>query len=197
MRTVTRRPRSDGRAERDEAIARVAANTPVDWRDDARKTVVSLAQQRADLTTDDVWERLTHRPAEPRALGAVMVWARNYGFITATTEMRESERPEAHRNPKRVWHSNVFGAAPGTPLLETIKSNGWGTPRDVPAPRHTAPDEKSLKRHEPKSRRRGASSKSTESTSTPRPTRTPEEKEARRQARLERDLEQASANARR
>lgn len=68
--------------------------------------------------------------------------------------------------------------------------------RAVPAPRHVAPDAKSLKRHEPKPKPRRASSKPAEP-SPSRPRLSPEEKEARRQARLERDLEQARANTRR
>ena len=165
---MTRRPRSDGRAERDEAIERVDQHAPDDWKSEARVVVSVLAYERPSFTTDDVWDRMTNRPPEPRALGAVMVWARNKGFITATSEMRESERPEAHRNPKRVWQSNCYEFTAGSA-------------RDVPKPQHKAPPEKELRRHEPKSRRRRASSTGTAQpvvTKPARPKKTAEERRA-------------------
>lgn len=167
MRTVTRRPRSDGRVERDEAVARVDRHAPEDWKQEARAVVSRLCHEQAELTTDDVWDRMTRRPPEPRALGAVMVWARNRGFIAATDEMRESERPEAHRNPKRVWKSLVY-------RLEC------DDPRDVPGAQHLASTPSELRRHEKKPRGGRAQSQEVE-TRPSRPALTAEQKEARQE----------------
>jgi hypothetical protein len=162
MRQVTRRPRSDGRAERDEAVARVDRHAPSDWKQEARDVVSRLAHGQQTVHPDDVWDRLTTRPAEPRALGAIMVWARNQGLIEVTDEMRESERPEAHRNPKRVWRSLVYRLdAPD--------------PRAVPAPTNTALPERALDEVVHKMRRGKAQSKTAAPARTPRPKKTPEE----------------------
>lgn len=87
---------------RDEAIARVEEHAPPSWMEQARKTVLGLAECRAFFTSDDVWEILG-APPEPRALGAVMQRLSREGRIQATQEWRQSVRPECHARPVRVW----------------------------------------------------------------------------------------------
>jgi hypothetical protein len=92
-----------------EAIERVEQNTDPNWAHDAQRAISYLARSRPEFTTDDVWEFL-HRhgvnaPHEPRALGALMRNAARAGLIKPTDRVRPSDRPECHRNPKRVWRS--------------------------------------------------------------------------------------------
>jgi len=87
---------------RDEAIARVEEHAPIDWMEQARRTVLRLSEGRAFFTSDDVWEILGS-PPEPRALGAVMQRLSREGKIQATREWRQSVRPECHARPVRVW----------------------------------------------------------------------------------------------
>lgn len=99
---------AEGERRRDEAIARVARHAADPWQAAAYDAIHWCAVTMEDFTTDDVWERL-HRqgitgPHEPRALGAVMRRAVADGMIRAADKMpRPSQRPETHRNPKRVW----------------------------------------------------------------------------------------------
>lgn len=104
---------SDGKEERDDAIARADVNADPDWKEVALKAVRWLATESAEFTTDDVWWALnTYYPNlgthEPRALGAVMRRASRDGFIEPTNRVKESERAVCHRNPKKVWRSLVF-----------------------------------------------------------------------------------------
>lgn len=90
-----------------------AAADPV-WKQNAKRAVLDLATERATFTADDVWLLLHTRgeeaPREPRALGAVMTAAASSGLIAVTTNYVESQRPEAHRRPIRVWRSLVVAA---------------------------------------------------------------------------------------
>jgi predicted SPOUT superfamily RNA methylase MTH1 len=90
-------------AARDEAVERVGRAAPAEWYGYALAVVQRLAERLDDFTTDDVWQALTVRPPEPRALGAVMVTAKNAGLIEPTDRTRQSSRPECHARPVRVW----------------------------------------------------------------------------------------------
>lgn len=102
---ANRRP---GAAERDEALERVERN--------AEDKVLYYVTQALDLvimrgksfTTDDVWKVLhEERPdlivREPRVMGAVIRAAAKTGSIVRSNETRDSDRPESHRRPCRVW----------------------------------------------------------------------------------------------
>jgi hypothetical protein len=94
----------DAEEARDEAIARVEANAPERWLQRAHDTVQLIALARFDFTTDHVWDALgDDRPAEPRALGAVMKAMARDGKIRATGEYRKSERADCHARPVAVW----------------------------------------------------------------------------------------------
>jgi hypothetical protein len=94
----------------EEAIALVDAHAQPGWKTSALHAIETLASYQPDLTTDDVWHYLrahdlaggTH---EKRAMGAVMRAASAAGMIERTANHRESNRPECHKNPKRVWRS--------------------------------------------------------------------------------------------
>ena len=93
----------DAEEARDEALARVEAGAG-DWVQRARDTVLMVSLARFDFTTDDVWDVLGEdRPAEPRALGAVMKQLALEGRIRATGEYRKSCRVDCHARPVAVW----------------------------------------------------------------------------------------------
>ncbi len=100
--TCARRTEQQARLAKERAIAGVAAGAPEAWVTEARKVVRELAAAGADFTTDDVWQ-LVPLPPEPRAMGAVMVWAETAGLVVPTGRTMPSTRPECHARPVRVW----------------------------------------------------------------------------------------------
>ena len=96
---------------RDEAIGRVDRNADPVWKQQAQTIVRNLAHRLDELTTDDVWQALNCAgvdvPHEPRALGAVMQSAARQNVIAATDRVRQSQRPECHARPVRIWRSLV------------------------------------------------------------------------------------------
>lgn len=131
MTDVVRRP--TGQQLRDEAVQRVTEGADPDWMEDALVAVEKTAQWLATFTTDDVWQALQasdESTTERRAMGAVMRRAEGAGWIEPTDEYRESERPEAHRNPKRVWRS----------LLTQVETSPRSAPvRSLPTPLPSTP----------------------------------------------------------
>ena len=84
------------------------------WKDVVADAIWHLVLTADTWTSDDVYDLLpkdahTH---EPRAMGAIIRRFASAGWIVSTNEYRESRRPEAHRNPKKVWRSNPGEAAP-------------------------------------------------------------------------------------
>jgi len=94
---------------RDDGIRRADEHADRDWKQAAYEAVVELAHRRQVFTTDSVHELIgdvsTH---EKRAMGAIMRRAARDGLIEATDSYAPSDRPEAHRNPKRLWRSLVL-----------------------------------------------------------------------------------------
>ena len=68
---------ADGAQLRDEAVERVERNADQRWIEMARIVVQRLSARQGHFTTDDVWVRVGS-PREPRAMGAVMTWARRH-----------------------------------------------------------------------------------------------------------------------
>lgn len=106
---------AEGTRLRDEAIEQVEEHAEPDLKAELLAAVRRVARGRAFLTSDDVWvdfrARSSDAPHEPRVLGAVMRAAAKLGWIEPTDDFRLSERPETHRNPKRVWRSLCEGVA--------------------------------------------------------------------------------------
>ena len=94
---------------RDKAISRVERNADPRWLTHAHTAIEALCRLRREFTTDDVWEYLAahqlDRPDEPRALGAIMRSAAHAGLIVATDRYVNSERPECHARPVKVWRA--------------------------------------------------------------------------------------------
>lgn len=97
---------------RDEALERVEQNASKVWTALALATVLDIANNKAEFTTDDVWEALNQLgaedPHESRAIGAVMRNAAKDGLIRPTDRYLPSQRVACHRRPVRVWHSCTF-----------------------------------------------------------------------------------------
>jgi len=95
----------------EEAVARVTRGTDPDWKRAALSAVYFVATQNEFVTADPVWHELDargiERPREPSALGPVMRTAKMLGWLESTDRTLESERPEAHGKPQRVWRSLV------------------------------------------------------------------------------------------
>lgn len=94
---------------RDKAIAQVATNTDPTWATETMLIIKQIATNTFDFTTDDIWQALSETslptPHEPRALGALMIAAQRAGLITPTDRYRQSQRPECHARPIRVWQA--------------------------------------------------------------------------------------------
>ena len=94
---------------RDRAIARVDRNADPRWKIHARNAIEALCRLRREFTSDDVWDYVAahqlETPDEPRALGAVLRSAGQAGLIAATDRYVNSERPECHARPIRVWRA--------------------------------------------------------------------------------------------
>lgn len=103
----------------DEALKRVDANADDEWKSIALRAVGWLAMTQERFTTDDVWAVLIDRKEathEPRALGPIMLRARKLGYIIGTPDYVLSERPECHRNPKKVWLSLLSEPSTGVSI---------------------------------------------------------------------------------
>ncbi len=99
-----------GAAERDQAIEQVRANAKADFIAVGRMAVEMCCFTLPQFTTDDVWALIPadNKPHEPRAMAAIMKYAEKKHWINPLAEFRASERKEAHRGPKRLWHSVLY-----------------------------------------------------------------------------------------
>jgi|SRR4051794_35352279 hypothetical protein len=97
----------------EEAIGRVDEHAEPDFKLEALAVVHYVARHVEEFTTDRIWWELDQlgatEPHEPRALGPIMRRAQGAGWITDTHRVHLSVRTEAHRNPKRVWRSQILG----------------------------------------------------------------------------------------
>lgn len=90
----------------EEALAAVEQHADTDWKAAAIRVVKGLAARGYTFTTDDVWDALdgldvaTH---EPRALGAIMRSLSKQKVIIHTGGYTESQRPECHQRPVKIW----------------------------------------------------------------------------------------------
>ena len=100
--TSTESATPDGAQLRDEAVARVERNADQRWIEMAQMIVRRLSARSGRFTTDDIWVRVG-TPREPRAMGAVMTWARRQKIAEPTDTFTPSSRPECHRRPIRIW----------------------------------------------------------------------------------------------
>lgn len=74
------------------------------WIADAVVIIRALALTRPELTSADVWERMSVTPNEPRAMGAAFRLAKEQGLIRSTGHYVPFG---SHGRPIRVWRSMV------------------------------------------------------------------------------------------
>lgn len=83
------------------------------WRDRALDAVLAVAKSHREFTTDLVWLELSKTDGmstpEPRAMGPIMITAVKRGWCRPTDRFKPTDRPAAHRNPKRVYVSLLYG----------------------------------------------------------------------------------------
>lgn len=97
---------------RDEALEQVEDNANVEWATLALQSIKELAQLKATITSDDVWERLKNYPNvqthQPSAMGAMFKRASSLQLISSTDTFVQSKRPSSHARPIRVWKSKLM-----------------------------------------------------------------------------------------
>jgi len=97
---------------RNEAIDQVGANASEEWKAQAHAAVFFVAKRRPKFTTDAVWfvlrERKVLPPHEPRALGAIMLWAVTEGLCVSLWRYKRSVRVACHRRPVVTYKSLVL-----------------------------------------------------------------------------------------
>lgn len=102
----------DAIAAADAAIASADDALSVYWRRAALEAVESVARWRETFTTDDVWKLLERedrgRPAEPRAMGAIMRHAVAAGYCEPTADWVATGHIKSHNRPRRVWRSLIW-----------------------------------------------------------------------------------------
>jgi len=97
---------------RNEGINRAAENASEEWRAQAHSAVLFVAKRRSKFSTDAVWFVLRARkvmpPHEPRALGAIMLWAVAEGLCVSLWKYKRSVRVACHRRPVVTYKSLVL-----------------------------------------------------------------------------------------
>ena len=112
------------------AMRQVAAHTYSGWNDTALDAVRIAAQNNRQFTVDKVWEYMPtpnplHDPQlEARAMGPVMVRAKNLGWIQATMMFYPTVRPTSHGRPCRRWGSLIYNQIVEIPKREPKRPAG-------------------------------------------------------------------------
>ena len=88
---------------RDNAIATVGEHSEEAWKTDAAVCVARLARSGRPFTSDDVWATGLRKPHEPRALGAIFVYAAKLGTIKKTGRWINSRQTLRHHAPIAEW----------------------------------------------------------------------------------------------
>jgi hypothetical protein len=96
------------KAAKQDGMERVGKHADEAWLRAAGMAAFQAAKELAELTSDDVWDRIppgfsTH---EYRAMGPVMQTAAKSGWIIqADKKPRPSKRRSLHASPRTVWRS--------------------------------------------------------------------------------------------
>jgi hypothetical protein len=93
----------------DEGMIAALDNAGTKWEQAADQAVRTVARLRVTFTADEVWDYVHHHnlpePPNRAALGAVFKSLSRAGVIRQTGEWRNSQRPETHTRPLRVWQA--------------------------------------------------------------------------------------------
>ena len=121
-------------AARRAGIEKVERGTDRDWADRALNVIKQVAQQREEITADEIWgvlEEFGDTPREPRALGPIFTRAAKLNLIIKTNKYTMSRRAVNHGRDIRVWRSN---------LRESNGDDNWGRPEGWGRPHSTEGD---------------------------------------------------------
>lgn len=103
---------TDAMRARDDAIARAERHADDRWKSLTFSIIKHLAESLPEFTTDHVWTWLQEYPEihthERRALGSMMRAAGKSGWIEPTDRYVNSQRPECHARPVKVWRSRLM-----------------------------------------------------------------------------------------
>lgn len=67
----------------------------------------TLAQERSEFTSDDIYERLEQDPHDPNQIGAAFREAAKRGLIKATGRITRSKRAAAKGRNIQIWERSV------------------------------------------------------------------------------------------
>lgn len=95
----------------DQALAQVEGNASEAWISHALTAVWWAASAYPEITTDEVWGRISWNPREPRAMGAVMRRAVREGWIRPTKSYQRSQRANCNKRPVLVYRSKIYREA--------------------------------------------------------------------------------------
>lgn len=110
---------SEGDRLRDEALKRVEENAHNEWKKAAIAALEQVCRENEYFTSDDLAEKMgDNRPREPRAFGAMILYAPRNGWAEATGRHIRSAQPSTHRSPRTVWRSLLYQGPTGQPVLE-------------------------------------------------------------------------------
>jgi hypothetical protein len=102
---------SEGWALATEGMERSYARAKEEWRAAALEAVFTACLELEYFTPDVIWSYLSEGQTtrEKRALGGIMIRAKNNGWIEPTGRTEVSQRPSQHSNILNVWHSKLYG----------------------------------------------------------------------------------------
>lgn len=103
--------KAEGEAAREKGIDRSADGAGALWMQKALDTILRVAQQKAEFTSDDLWPLLSDAPGDPRALGAAIRHASWLKLCAPTNRVTKSLRVACHRRPIAIWKSLVYVGA--------------------------------------------------------------------------------------
>lgn len=103
---VRERTLARARTERDQAMGRVNAAAPVEWKEQAWLWLLDYLKTHEEFFPDDVWEAGLQAPPERRAFGPLVAKASRAGYIVKTNQMRP--RTLGHATAGPVWKSLIY-----------------------------------------------------------------------------------------
>lgn len=86
-------------------VTRAAREADLIWREAAVEKIAWLAERKAEITADDLWEHIEHPPRESRLVGHAFKRAQAQGLIQATERYQRSRRAMNHTRRILIWRS--------------------------------------------------------------------------------------------
>lgn len=93
--------------ERDAALIQVEEHAATAWKNAALEAVIKAAATLGFFIVDDVYQWIPDdiKTHDLRAMGPVMLQAKELGYIEPTGTFKPSYLPGRHAGPRRVWKS--------------------------------------------------------------------------------------------